>query len=277
MKPILLDGPLGTQLDARGVDTTLPLWSASAIDSAPDVVRQIHRDYIAAGAIVQTANTFRTKRRTAGDDWERLTREAVALTRHAIESSDVPSQSQRIAGCISPLEDCYRPDLSPEHPESEHREMAEALAEAGCDLLLCETFPHVGEAVAAVGAGVKTGIETWVAFTAGPDGDLLSLAEIDEGARRAVDQGASAILVNCIPATMTLRFVERLAGARLGVPIGAYANAGRVDDNIGWQSSTEPGAATYAKFARSWIDAGATIIGGCCGTGPEHIKAIGAI
>lgn len=265
----LLDGPLGTQLNVRGIATDLPLWSAAAIDAAPDVIKAIHRDYADAGATVHTANTFRTKRRTAGDDWERLVRDAVAIARRAVP------ESHCVAGSIAPLEDCYRPDLSPgADSRTEHRELAEVLADAGCNRLLCETFPHLVEAVVAVEEAVRTGVTTWVALTAGPNADLLTPREMARAARHAVDAGAAAVLVNCVPAIDTLRFVEALTDEQLGVPIGAYANAGRPDDKIGWQSSPRPGAVAYAELAEQWIDAGATLVGSCCGTGPEHIAAL---
>jgi S-methylmethionine-dependent homocysteine/selenocysteine methylase len=270
----LLDGPLGTELNRRGVATDLPLWSAAAIDAAPNVIAAIHRDYAEAGATVHTTNTFRTQRRTVGDDWARLARTAVEIARNAVPGT------HRVAGSIAPLEDCYRPDLSPgSDSRLEHRELAELLADAGCDLLLCETFPHVGEAVVAVQESARTGVETWVALTAGPRAGLLSPTEMADGAQQAVDHGAAAALVNCTPATDTLRFVEAIGRRNLGVPIGAYANAGRPDDRVGWQSSSElaspeSGARTYAMLAQHWIDAGATLIGGCCGTGPAHITAL---
>ena len=265
----LLDGPLGTELHARGVVTDLPLWSAAAIDTAPDVIAAIHRDYVDAGATVHTANTFRTKRRTAGDQWQRLARQAVRIACQSVPAS------HRVAGSIAPLEDCYRADLSPgDDSREEHRELAELLAGAGCNLLLCETFPHVGEAIVAVQEAARTGVETWVALTAGPSANLLTPSEMADGGRRAVEAGAAAVLVNCTPATDTLRFVEAIAGEQLGIPIGAYANAGRPDDQIGWQSSSELGAHAYAALARQWIDAGANLIGGCCGTSPAHIAAL---
>ena len=267
MKVTVLDGPVGTQLAERGVAVDLPLWSAAAIEQAPQVVAAIHRDYRAAGATVHTTNTFRTKRRTVGDAWQRLTRKAVELARQSVDA-------QRLAGCISPLEDCYRPDLSPPVTGPEHEEMATWLCECGCDLLLCETFPHVGEATEATRAAVATGLETWVAFTAGPDANLLTPAELSEGGKRVVDAGASAVLVNCTPAADTLRFVEALEKANLGVPLGAYANAGSVDDQLGWRSPAQPSAARYLRHVKQWVDAGATIVGGCCGTGPAHIAAI---
>src|SRR5262245_13933060 len=191
----ILDGPMGTELAARGVPTPAPRWSAEAIDRAPEVMAAIHREYAAAGATVHTANTFRTKRRQIPDRWDELARRAVAIAR-----ASVPAR-HRVAGSIAPLEDCYRPDLSPPDPRPEHRELARALAGAGVDLLLCETFPHVGEALIAVEEAVQTGLPTWVAFTAGPDATLLTPREIEAGAREAVARGASAVLVNCTPAT----------------------------------------------------------------------------
>src|SRR5262245_32300435 len=105
-----LDGPVGTELAARGVATPAPLWSAWALVHAPDVLAAIHRDYVAAGATVHTANTFRTKRRSAPENWEALARKAVSVAR-----AEAPV-GQRVAGSIAPLEDCYRPDLSPVDP-----------------------------------------------------------------------------------------------------------------------------------------------------------------
>lgn len=272
----LLDGPMGTELAARGVSTDLPCWSAAALDSAPDVIAAIHRDYADAGATIHTANTFRSKRRSVGKRWLPMTELAVRLARQNIHPS------HQIAGSLAPLMDCYRPELSPgAQAAAEHREMAEALAQAGCDLILCETFPCLEEAIVAVKASVATGLETWLALTAGPDANLLAPEQIALGARQAVEQGASAVLVNCTPARETLRFVQALDSEKLGVPIGAYANAGPIDAALGWfswsdQDARQRAAAQYLELVLTWVDAGATLIGGCCGTTPQHIAAIHA-
>jgi S-methylmethionine-dependent homocysteine/selenocysteine methylase len=260
----LLDGPVGTELAARGVPTPPPAWSAWAIDQAPEVLTAIHRDYAAAGATVHTATTFRTKRRQVGGEWERMARRAVAIARAAVP------RGHRVAGSIAPLEDCYRPDLSPPEPRSEHRELARLLAAARVDLLLCETFPHVGEALVAVEEAVATGVETWASFTAGPDGALLSPEAVEAGAREAALRGARCVFVNCTAATLLLPYVERLA--RAGVPFGAYANAGTPGEGLGWSGAR--GAERYAALAEGWVRAGASVVGGCCGTGPAHIRAV---
>jgi S-methylmethionine-dependent homocysteine/selenocysteine methylase len=265
---VVLDGPMGSELARRGVATPLPSWSAHALDARPDVVAAIHRDYAAAGATVHTANTFRTKRRSVGARWEELARLAVRIARAAVPPG------QRVAGSIAPLEDCYRPDLSPgEASRDEHRELARVLADAGVDLLLCETFPSAVEARVAVEEAARTGVETWAALTAGPDATLMTPGAMADAARACVGAGARAVLVNCTPATRTHAYVECLAD--LGVPFGAYANAGSDDDRIGWNAAGGPRA--YAALARTWLDAGATIVGGCCGTGSEHVSALLAL
>ncbi len=262
----LLDGPLGTELGLRGIPLPAPLWSAWALIHAPEAVAGIHRDYAAAGATVHTSNTFRTRRRTLPETWAAQTEQAIALARDAV------GPGHRVAGSLAPLEDCYRPDLSPTEPRPEHREMARCLARAGADLLLCETFPHAGEGWIAVEEAVATGLPTWASFTAGPGGDLLTPAELAAAARGAVDRGAEAVLVNCVPASSTHLWLAPLS--ELGVPFGAYANAGHQDEALGWHADPLDSAERYADLAATWLALGATILGSCCGTGPAHIAEL---
>ena len=136
------------------------------------------------------------------------------------------------------------------------------LADAGVDVLLCETFPDATEAVVAVEEAVRTGVETWASLLP------ATPASLRETARACVAAGARVVLVNCVAAKDTLSFVEALAD--LGVPFGAYANAG-------WGADAVTDASAYEALARTWIDAGASVVGGCCGTGPAHIARIAAL
>jgi len=265
MKITLLDGPVGTELIARGHPCPPPAWSAAAIKSAPTAIAEIHTAYAHAGAKVHTTNTFRTRPEAVGAHWKDLAKQAVDLAKKSVP------HHHKIAGAIAPLADCYRPDLSPKHPRSAHQALAQVLAEQQVDILLCETFPHVGEALEATSAAIETGIETWVSFTAGPNGDLLTPECVRSGAEQAVKLGATAILVNCIPASQTERFL--LAISDLGVPFGAYANAGHPDEGLGWIPSLD-GPKRYADQAETWVELGATLLGSCCGTGPQHIHAL---
>ena len=268
MAIILLDGPMGTQLGLRGVPTPAPGWSAYALTQAPKVVADIHRAYAAAGAGVHTANTFRTQRRHFPRDWRQRLEIAVGLARQSVP------EGQRVAGSIAPLEDCYRPDLSPSDPRPEHREQARALAAAGVDLLLVETFSHEAEGLVAVEEAIATGLPTWASFTPGPEGDLLSPAQVTHAARQAAERGAAAVLVNCLPATRASAWLLPLLDLGLTVPIGIYANAGHPAHGLGWDADPDMAAERYADLAEGWVQAGARIVGSCCGTGPETIAAL---
>jgi len=260
---ILLDGPMGTELEARGVSTDGEGegWSAYALDTAPAVVEAIHRDYVRAGATVHRTNTFRTQPRIFADRWSELLERAVAIARAA--------GCERVAGSIAPVFDCYRPDLSPgEDARGAHRSMARAFAASKVDLLVCETFPHGIEARVAVEEAVATGLETWVALTAGPDGSLMTPEAMEANARDCVSAGASAVLVCCTAASLTARYVDRLARIPVRGAFGAYAN-------IGANRSTMT-SARYAALAKDWRSAGATILGACCGTSPAYIEALAA-
>jgi S-methylmethionine-dependent homocysteine/selenocysteine methylase len=293
-KPILLDGATGTELDRRGVDTSLPLWSARALIEQPDVVRSIHADYLAVGAELITTNTFRTHRRTldrAGQTnrARKLTQLAVHLAREAIGQSD---RSAYIAGSMSPLEDCYSPQLVPPDDElrAEHFEMARDLADAGCDVLWIETMNTIREAVMAVEAAQATGLPVCLSFVVGPNGrppddphphaaqaseELLLLSgESIEAAVRSVSRlQPAAILINCVPFTVIDRAFDILRAVS-DRPTGLYANVGHANDQTGWTLTDDVQPAAYAQRAREWIERGAKIVGGCCGTTPDHIAAV---
>ncbi len=265
-KPILLDGPVGTRLNALGVETPAPGWTAHVLESHRDVIARIHDDYELAGAQLHTAVTFRTQRRVYPKTWEKLARLAVSLARGAA--------SRHVAGSIAPLEDCYRPDLSPgAAAEDEHRELAEVLADARVALLLCEAFPNVEEGLAAARAALTTKLPVWLSFTAGPGANLLSPLEFELAAQRAIDLGVEVVLINCVPVRDTARFLQPLA--KRGIPFGAYANAGAPTSSLGWNvDAQQADVDAYVRAASEWIAMGASVVGSCCGTGPAHIAAL---
>jgi S-methylmethionine-dependent homocysteine/selenocysteine methylase len=268
---VMLDGGVGAELVARGAVRADEPWGVRALTEGARTLLAVHRDFADAGATVHTAMTFRTRRRVLGEGWGDAVRTAVRLAREG-------ARGGLVAGSIAPLADCWRPDLSPAitdpaRARAEHAELAELLAREGCDVLLCETFPRVDEAILACEAAAATGVETWVSFTPGYDGSLMSPGEMARGAREAVAAGAGAVLVNCCPAERAMPFVRALIeGARGRVPAGAYANAGAGPadgERVG--APVTPGR--YAGLARDWAGAGAAIIGGCCGAGPAHVAA----
>lgn len=276
-RPILLDGATGTELERRGVDTGTPIWSAMALLDAPQIVEQIHRDYLDAGAEVIITNTFRTHRYNLeklgmGGQAASLTSLAVAIARKAVRAS---GKIAWVAGSMSPLEDSY----STANPQTrdqylrEHREMARNLAAAGVDLLLIETMKDIVEAEAAAQAASETGLPFGVSFICKPDGSLLSGDSIAY-AVKAVELHEPVFLgINCTAApTLDVALKGLRSATRL--PIAVYANPGHTEDYQTWgeTEATQPDA--YCRFAGKWIRLGAHLVGGCCGTQPEHIAAL---
>jgi S-methylmethionine-dependent homocysteine/selenocysteine methylase len=275
---ILLDAAMGTELQRRGADTRLPLWSARPLVESPDLVSAIHREEVEAGAEVLTANTFRTHGRTlAKGSLEKRSRELTALAVSlAREAADSAGRQVFVAGSLSPLEDCYRPDLVPEDAalEREHREQAESLTEARVDLILLETHNTVRELVAATRAAKATGLPVIASMVTDGTGRLLS-GELVEDAVRALEKiEPDAISVNCVPARRLAFDLSRLVDAAWDVPLGAYGNLGLPEDESGWRFTNELSPDAYAETARRWLALGARLIGGCCGTTPAHTAAL---
>jgi len=269
----LLDGPVGTELERRGLKLPPPLWSARAIEEAPELLREVHADYAAAGARVHTANTFRTDPWTLGkvgreEESDRLTREAVELVRSAVPPD------HWVAGSLSPLEDCYEPARSPSLAvcRAVHSASARSLVSAGVDVLLCESFPHPGEALAAVDSALEHNAPVWLSLTPGPGGDLLTKEQLVETLREAARRGVEAVMVNCAP----LHFITDLLPllTTLDVDWGAYGNVFRARGEGGSDLVRNDLTEHYLEAARLWLEAGASIVGGCCGAGPEEIQRL---
>jgi S-methylmethionine-dependent homocysteine/selenocysteine methylase len=275
---LLIDGAMGTELDRRGVRTYLPLWSALGLIDHPEVVREIHGDYATAGADILITNTFRTTRRTLekagcpGDQAAELNALAVRVAREAAAEA---GSNALIAGSIAPLEDCYRPHKSPEPAIAyrEHREQAEQLAAAGADFLMVETMPLIAEAEAATRAALETGLEVSVGFVLDDVGRLISGESLAEAVERISRMPISAILINCSPPRIIGPALAELQGLT-ALPFGGYANLGEMEEVVGWTIDESIDGPVYAAAARQWLDSAATLIGGCCGTRPEHITPL---
>jgi S-methylmethionine-dependent homocysteine/selenocysteine methylase len=275
---------MGSDLDRRGLPTTLPLWSAIGLLERPDLVRQIHLENLLAGADIITTDTFRTTARTlrkSGLDPARSRELDQLAVRLAVEArAEVGRPEAWIAGSIAPLEDCYLPtfETPPEVAFTEHRAQAGNLAAAGVDLIMVETMPTAVEAEIALRAAVEAGRPATVGFVcAMPDqGEpvrLLSGEPLNDAVARVSPLAPAAIFVNCATPpviTAALRELRELTA----LPIGAYANLGHVDDERGWSPEGRITGEQYAEHAAEWIALGARVVGGCCGTHPKHTAAL---
>ncbi len=289
----LLDGGIGFELKLRGVkvpDHTKSIWSALALLEDPEAVVDVHAAYIEAGADVLTINNYSVTppilaREGMGDRVEELTALAVDLAEKAVARV---GRRPRLAGSFPPLDTSYRADLVDERERviENYRRIGSVLKDR-VDLVLCETLASSHEAAWACEAAAETGLEYWMSWTL--QGTRLNTLPSGESLADAVkalaDLEPAAHLVNCCGANFVTAALPTLRNLTEG-PIGGYANAehvaaeegaGGVDVNA---EAAQRGAAThldpdaYAAEVRRWLEAGATIVGGCCGTRPEHIKRL---
>jgi S-methylmethionine-dependent homocysteine/selenocysteine methylase len=292
---VLLDGGVATEILRRGV-----YWRSHGIEQHPEIVRQVHADYLAAGADVLRTNTFQLNRRAylnlfhglehmrhigppgLEDKAGRLLRRAVELAREARRLAGRESEGVAIAGVVSPLEHCFRPDLTPplDQCRAEYREIIEELKNGGADFILLESMNRVAEARVACEVAQTSGLPVWVSFVVREDARLLSNESLPEALEAVEPLGADVVLINCAPLEDVTAALRELSRRRKGA-IGAYAHIGRYDPPS-WKfgfyprftSTDSVPPARYLEVAREWKRTGAQVIGGCCGTTPEHIQAL---
>lgn len=275
---ILLDGGMGQELRRRGHNADAKVAGLALIKS-PTAVRDIHREYIEAGAEVITAwNYAVTPQRLAlsgfREKLSEMTQTAVALANEARgETAGV-----RIAGSLPPLRASYEPNQQDAVSMfEEYVEIAELLA-PGIDLFICETMSSAGEAATAARAAAVYGKPVWVALTLRDEGDgLLRSGETVETALAALDgMPVEAVLFNCCDAAAITAAMPRLRAATT-LSIGAYANSFKPipkdwkRDGVNLRDLRDCTPEEYAQVAAQWRAAGADIVGGCCGIGPDHI------
>ncbi|HPC35816.1 MAG TPA: homocysteine S-methyltransferase family protein [Candidatus Marinimicrobia bacterium] len=277
---LILDGALGTELARRGIAIELPLWSANAILYNPQAIVAIHSDYIRAGADIITTATFRTDSLTFSQvglserQAEEATFRAVELAREAI--ADIhPSRQIWIAGSIAPLADCYEPESAPDFNTALriHRQKAQWLADAGVDFALLETMNNLSEARAASIAALETGLPVFTSFILDESGALLSGENIWSAMNEIKTLGVSGLGINCTHHSLISNFLEKYE-PKLDLPLILYANAGIYSRRNGWRKDPNFTPQNYARIAANWLKSGAKIIGGCCGTTPDFIKAL---
>jgi len=274
--PFLLDGATGSELDRAGVDVGMPLWSANAILEAPEILRQVHIAYLEAGAQAISTNTFRTHERSLakagmGDRAEELTAKAVEIARSAVNEVNTDAL---VFGSVAPLEDCYSPELAPLSKvcEEEHSKMIKHLVNSGVDLVLIETMCSAHEAIAAASV-VNCEWAISMCVQTGELGKLLDGTPLTEVIQEFED--AKFIGINCYPATKLTEQIAYLRSiAPTHMPIAAYGNVGYADDEGGWINTDAIDPNIFAEYAMDWVKAGASIVGGCCGTTPKTIKSI---
>jgi len=279
---LILDGGTGTELRRRGMGLGRDTWSALASVTQFDLLRAIHADYIDAGADVVTTNTFATTRfvlEAAGhrDDFAEINARAVAAAR---EARDAAGREVAIAGSISCLPPRFDVHAYPDEraERAAYLELAETLAEAGVDLLALEMLQETRHAPLACEAARAVGLPVWLGVSCrlgaggalvGYDFPLVPLGECLDALLSFMPMAVNVMHSPVAAIEPALREVR----ARWQGPLGAYPEIG--DGTPYLPHSVTPDA--LAARACSWMASGARIIGGCCGTTPEHVRTLAAL
>ena len=287
MSITILDGGMGQELLARsGIEPT-GLWSTQLLMDSPELVYGVHSDYFNSGAQIATTCTYPVHRdRLKPFDMEHMFE---TFHRRACEIALKARNdfgSGRVAGSLGPTTRSYRPDLALSIDEAMqvYAEIAQIQAPF-VDMFICETMSSVDQARGALLGALAAGKPVWLAVTVDDsDGTKLRSGEPLEQILSVVEElKPQALLINCSLPEAVDQAMPVLSDSSL--PYGAYANGfTSITTQFKYQDAivnslkkrTDLGPKTYAEFVDGWINLGATIVGGCCEVGPEHIQEITA-
>jgi len=277
-QPLILDGGTGSALEDRGVDVRSELWSSAALltSEGREATRRLHADYVAAGADIVIANTHNLNPQSCRDG-ELLAR----LERVGVETAALAVPAERevaIAAGIGSAEPWATSTVRTEAEIVAWLEPCVAALRPTGALILFESLSTPPELAAVAALARDTGLTDFgIGLTCGPKGRTWGGVTMSRVAETFADTNLSAAFVQCTRHDLALialiRLVDALDGS--GALPGVYANDGRTWSDMCWHGERISPEA-YAAEARTWRDAGARIVGGCCGTGPEHIAALAA-
>ena len=290
----VLDGGLATELEARGHDLDHPLWSAHLLADDPEAIRAVHRDYLDAGADCVIAASYQASFEglaangfSPAESRELLT-SSVRLACEARDAFIATSPSDRsrprVAASVGPY-GAYLADgseyrgrygVSASTLHAFHAERLRVLWAAGPDLLAIETLPDIDELrVLLALLSEMPGPLAWISFSCRDGEHLSDGTPIAEAAALCAGSDAvAAVGVNCTAPRHVGSLIDQLRAGAPALPVIVYPNSGeRYDiETRSWTGTSEP--VDFGHAAVSWRRRGATIIGGCCRTGPRHITAI---
>ena len=294
---LVLDGGLATELENAGFDLDHPLWSARVLEDAPEAIAAVHRAYLDAGADCLTTASYQASvpgfRREGLSEAEArdMLRRSVLLAREACQAfwSDPRNRVLRhrplVAASVGPYgaylangaEYTGEYDLDEQGLMAFHRERLFILAETGADLLACETIPSAVEARALLALlAERPSVRAWLSFSCRDGERLCDGTRFTEVVRAAgTHPQVIAVGVNCT-APQHVEGLLRAAAAVTAKPLVAYPNSGQRYEPLSRTWRGDSAEMEWGERGRTWRRAGARLIGGCCRTGPAHVRALRA-
>ncbi|MBR9728038.1 homocysteine S-methyltransferase family protein [Shewanella intestini] len=288
-KLTILDGGMGRELKRIGAPFSQPLWSAQALIEAPQSVQQAHQGFIDAGAEIITANSyacvpFHLGQALYAEQGFALAQLAAKLAR---DCADKATQSVIVAGCIPPALGSYRPDLFKADTAKAISQTLFDAQDAYVDMWLAETLSSLAEFRVIENVLSATNKACCYSFSLADslDGEpkLRSGERVQDVVQQVCDSGAQGVYFNCcIPEVCEQAIAianDIITANNVDIVIGVYANSftpittgHQANDAI--QGMRELTPADYLAFAKKWYQAGARVIGGCCGIEPSHIQSL---
>ena len=280
----ILDGAMGSELIRWGMELPEHIWSAAANLTNPELVLEIHREYVAAGADYITANTFRTTSRayekTDTSTSSVSSKKTGALARKSLNKAvelakEAASNSVKVLGSIASLEDCYSPELFPGKNTAitEFRQLGGWLSDAGVDILLLETMNSIAEAEAGLIALQSFELPIWVSFVMKDDEYLLSGELLLDALTLLQDHSVNTVLLNCNPLQRTENTMIHLAKNWRG-NWGIYPNLGIGEPSPNGRITKYESMDKFTTLMEKAIEMGAFVVGACCGSSLEHINVL---
>lgn len=285
-KVIIMDGGTGTEMEKRGVPMHEKGWSASSTITQPDTLRQIHEDYIRAGAEIIITNTFSTARHVLeecdlGQQFVEINRKAAQVASEA--RANVADRPVWIAGSISTTT-FGRKQPSPSVAQANFNDQADILAEGGIDFFVLEMMRDIDFTRIALKAAQRTGLPVWVGFCTKIDAEQrvqlafspnepVFLADALRVLSTADTPLISIMHTLTQDITPSLTVLKEHWSMPTGGAMGVYAHSGEfIMPN--WQFIDMISPEAYAAEAQKWVADGVQLVGGCCGIGPEHIRVL---
>ena len=270
---------MGSELIKRGLSLPNHIWSAEANIHHPKLVQNIHRQYVDAGADHIITNTFRTTPRAyqkTGLNKNKACQMAEKSLIQAVEhAKNAADPSTKIVGSIAPLEDCYRPELFPGRDAaiSEFAQLGRWMTRTDVDILILETMNSMAETEAGLCALKETDLTCWVSFVLKDENHLLSGDRLDDTFNMLNNFQIEMVLLNCSPLGHTKKAVDNI--------VDNWSDSWGIYPNLGIGEPSPDGCITkyepmekYLSVVEYALKGGASVVGGCCGSSPEHIAEL---